>query len=121
LLDWKGRVAITNFWATWCEPCREEMPLLAQVRQRYAEKGVEVVGIGIDQVSKLREFAAKYSISYPLLVGDARALDVMRELGNRAGGLPYTVILDRSGTVAAQRLGAFKPGELEEVLDQILR
>jgi thiol-disulfide isomerase/thioredoxin len=121
LLDWQGRIAVTNFWATWCEPCREEMPLLAQVRQRYAEKGVEVVGIGIDQRSKIREFAAKYQISYPLLVGDARALDVMRELGNRAGGLPYTVILGRSGAVEGQRLGAFKPGELEGMLDSILR
>lgn len=121
LLDWQGRVAVTNFWATWCEPCRDEMPLLAQVRTRYADKGVEVVGIGIDQVDKLREFAAKYQISYPLLVGDARALDVMRELGNRAGGLPYTVILDRSGAVAARRLGAFKPGELEGLLETILR
>jgi thiol-disulfide isomerase/thioredoxin len=120
LLDWKGSVTVTNFWATWCEPCREEMPLLADVRQRYRPKGVEVVGIGIDQVAKLVEFAANYKINYPLLVGDARALDVMRELGNRAGALPYTVILDRSGTLVGQRLGAFKPGELDRMLDPIL-
>lgn len=121
LLDWKGSVTVTNFWATWCEPCREEMPLLTEVRRRYRDKGVEIVGIGIDQVSKLRDFASKYDISYPLLVGDARALDVMRELGNRAGALPYTVILDRSGTLVGQRLGAFRAGELDRMLDPILR
>lgn len=121
LLDWKGSVTVTNFWATWCEPCREEMPLLAEVHGRYRGRGVEIVGIGIDQVGKIREFAAKYGISYPLLVGDARALDVMRELGNRAGALPYTVILDRSGALAGQRLGALKAGELDRMLDTILR
>jgi thiol-disulfide isomerase/thioredoxin len=121
LLDWKGQITVTNFWATWCEPCREEMPLLARVRQNYSPKGVEIVGIGIDHVDKLRDFAAKYAIPYPLLVGDMRALDVMRELGNRAGALPYTVVLDRSGALVAQRLGALKPGELEAVLDRILR
>lgn len=121
LLDWKGAVVIANFWATWCEPCREEIPLLIKVRREYASRRVEVVGIGIDQVSKIREFAAKYSISYPLLVGDARALDVMRELGNKAGALPYTVILNPAGAVIAQRLGAYRAGELEKVLDAILR
>lgn len=121
LLDWNGSVVIANFWATWCEPCREEIPILIKVRKDYASRKVEVVGIGIDQVSKMREYAAKYEISYPLLVGDARALDVMRELGNKAGALPYTVILDPAGAVASQRLGAYKAGELEKVLNSILR
>lgn len=121
LLDWKGSVTVTNFWATWCEPCREEMPLLRDARKRFRDQGVEVVGIGIDQVAKIREFASNYEISYPLLVGDSRALDVMRDLGNRAGGLPYTVILNRSGALAGQRLGAFKPGELDRMLESILR
>jgi thiol-disulfide isomerase/thioredoxin len=121
LRDWDGHVAVVNFWATWCAPCREEIPLLVAARARYRADGVEVVGIGIDQVDKLRDFAAKFSINYPVLVGDLRALDVMRELGNQAGALPYTVVLDRSGRVASRRLGAYQPGELDQVLAGILR
>lgn len=121
LRDWEGRVAVVNFWATWCEPCREEIPLLIAARAQYGAQGVEVVGIGIDQLDKIHEFATKFKIDYPLLVGDIRALDVMRDLGNQAGALPYTVVLDRSGKVAARRLGAYKPGELDRVLAAILR
>jgi thiol-disulfide isomerase/thioredoxin len=121
LIDWKGKVAVVNFWATWCEPCREEIPLLINVSDRFAAAGVEVVGIGIDTVAKISEFATKYRITYPMLVGDARALDLLRELGNGAGALPYSVVLDRSGTVASRKLGAYKPGELEGVLAPILR
>lgn len=121
LIDWKGKVAVVNFWATWCEPCREEIPLLIQVSGKYAASGVEVVGIGIDTLAKISDFAAKYSITYPMLVGDARALDLLRELGNSAGALPFSVVLDRAGTLASRKLGAYKPGELEGVLATILR
>jgi thiol-disulfide isomerase/thioredoxin len=121
LLDWNGKVAVVNFWATWCEPCREEIPLLIEVSGKYATAGVEVVGIALDTVAKIQEYAANYRISYPLLVGDARALDLIRDLGNKAGALPYTVVLDRRGVVASRRLGAYKPGELDQVLASILR
>ena len=120
LLDWRGKVAVVNFWATWCEPCREEIPLLISLSRTHGERGVEVVGIGIDTVDKIREYAAKMHIPYALLIGDARALDLLRGLGNTAGALPYTVVLDREGTVASRKLGAFKAGELEQVLAPIV-
>jgi len=121
LRDWEGLVTVTNFWATWCEPCREEIPLFIAARAQYREEGVEVVGIGIDQVDKIRDYAAKHGVTYPVLVGDMRALDVMRELGNQSGALPYTVILDRRGRVVERRLGAYKAGELDQILAHILR
>ena len=121
LLDWRGRVALVNFWATWCEPCREEIPLLISTSKKHAAAGLEVVGIAIDTVDKIREYAAKFGISYPVLVGDMRAIDLLRKIGNPAGALPYTVTLDRSGALAARKLGAYKPAELEQVLAPILR
>ncbi len=121
LLDWRGKVAVVNFWATWCEPCREEIPLLISLSKSHGHQGVEVVGIGIDTVDKIREYAVKMGIPYALLIGDARALDLLRNLGNTAGALPYTVVLDRQGTVAGRKLGAFKAGELEQVLAPIVR
>lgn len=121
LRDWHGKTIVVNFWATWCEPCREEIPLLIRTSGIYAGKGVEVVGIAIDTVDKIREFGAKYGISYTSLVGDMRALDLLRQLGNTAGALPFSVILDRAGAVASRKLGAYKGGELDQELNAILR
>lgn len=121
LLDWRGKVAVVNFWATWCEPCREEIPLLIEASRKYAASGVQIVGIALDTVANVSKYATNYGISYSVLIGDARALDLLRDLGNTAGALPYTVVLDRSGAVASRRLGAYKAGELDQILATILR
>src|SRR6266513_5369160 len=120
LREWQGRVLVCNFWATWCAPCREEIPMLVAVRAAFAAKGAEVVGIGIDQASKVDEFAKTYGITYPVLIADARAMEPMSCLGNGPGGLPYTVVLDRLGAVAHRRLGALTRAELEKVLRGLL-
>ena len=121
LREWQGRVLVCNFWATWCAPCREEIPMLVAVRGAFAAKGAEVVGISIDQASKVDEFAKTYGITYPVLIADARAMELMSRLGNGPGGLPYTVVLDRLGAVVHRRLGALARAELEEVLKGLLR
>jgi thiol-disulfide isomerase/thioredoxin len=116
LLEWRGRALVCNFWATWCAPCREEVPLFVAAKQQYAAKPLEIVGIGIDHAAKLREFAENYRVNYPILVAGSEAIEIMRDLGNKAGALPYTVLLDRSGGVVGQRLGAFHKEELAEIL-----
>src|SRR6267142_3362502 len=121
LREWSGKVAACNFWATWCAPCREEIPLLITLYDKYRDQGLDVVGIGVDKLPNIVEFAANFKITYHLLVGDARALDLMRSLGNEAGALPYTVVLDRQGTVAYRKLGAFRQGELDAILTPLLR
>lgn len=121
LLDWQGRILVCNFWATWCAPCREEVPMLAAARQQFASKGVEIIGIGIDSADKIREFSRTYGINYPILVADFAAIELMRKLGNRAGGLPYTVVLDRNGALAHRKLGALSRTELQQALEGLLR
>jgi thiol-disulfide isomerase/thioredoxin len=121
LRDWRGKVAVCNFWATWCEPCREEIPLLITLYDKYRDQGVDVVGIGVDKLPNILEFAANLKVTYPLLVGDMRALDLMRGLGNAGGALPFTAILDRQGAVTYRKLGAFRQGELDSVLAHLLR
>jgi thiol-disulfide isomerase/thioredoxin len=121
LLDWKGRALLCNFWATWCAPCREEIPLLVAAKQQLQPNRGEIVGIGIDSADKIRQFAATFKINYPLLAGDATAIDLLRTLGNRSGGLPFTVLLDPRGSIEYRRLGALTEGELGQVLASFMR
>jgi len=110
---------VCNFWATWCAPCREEMPLLLSARAKYASKGVEIVGIAVDNAAKVREFSTALGITYPILLAEADGLELMRKLGNAAGGLPYTVFLDREGRPVEHKLGALKAAELDRILTEM--
>lgn len=120
LSQWQGKTLVVNYWATWCPPCREEVPALRKVQGKYASNGVQVVGIALDNVVKVREYAAELEINYPLLIAGAGTLTLSRELGNQAGVLPYTVVLDRSGKVAYTHAGAMTEAALAAVLAPLL-
>jgi len=118
--EWQGKVVLCNFWATWCPPCREEIPLLVDLRRKYASHGLEVVGIAVDNAAKVKEFASKYAIDYPILIADASGLDLVRKLGNPSGGLPFTVTLDRKGALVHRKLGLLRRSELEPRIKELL-
>jgi len=121
LSEWRGRILMCNFWATWCAPCLEEIPLLMAARAKYASAGVEIVGIAIDNPAKVRDFSTSFKISYPILLAEADGLDLMRKLGNRPGGLPYTVVANRQGKIVHRKLEAFKQGDLDAMLGPLAR
>ncbi|HEX5611840.1 MAG TPA: TlpA disulfide reductase family protein [Burkholderiales bacterium] len=120
LEEWSGKLVLVNFWATWCAPCLEEIPMLIELRRAYGDKGLEVVGIAIDQEAKVREMAAKLSVEYPILLADSHGLQLLRELGNSSGGLPYTLILDRKQQASGRKLGALKRPEAEAMVTRAL-
>lgn len=120
LSQWRGNVLVVNFWATWCTPCREEIPALMRLQNRYAPKKLQLVGIGIDNVDKIRDYAAAMSIDYVLLVGGMEILGVSKDLGNRAGVLPFTVVLDRTGKLAYTHAGALTETALDAVVAPLL-
>lgn len=120
LEQWKGKVIVVNFWATWCEPCREEIPALIDVQRRLGERGVQIVGIALDQPDKVKPYAAQMRINYPVLIGELDALELTRAAGNKVGGLPYTIILDRAGKVAGSQLGGITPSKLEGMVAPLL-
>jgi thiol-disulfide isomerase/thioredoxin len=121
LLEWHGRRLVCNFWAPWCAPCREELPLLDAAWKKYSPSGVEILGIGVDTAPNIREYLKVVNIGYPVLVGEASALALMRSLGNRGAGLPFTVLLDAAGRVRQTKLGAYTPAELHSGIAALLR
>jgi len=116
LAQWKNQVLIVNFWATWCAPCVDEMPELSDLQQEIAPRKIQILGIGIDSPSNIAEFARKYNISYPLYVGGINGTELSRQLGNQAGGLPFTVVIGRDGQVKKTYLGRLKMDELRGAL-----
>lgn len=116
----RGKVLVVNFWATWCAPCREEIPALMRVYRKYAPNGVEVVGIALDNALKVQKYSKEMGMDYVLLIAGAQTLALGRDLGNQAGVLPYTVVLDRAGTVVYTHAGAITEATLEPVLRPLL-
>jgi thiol-disulfide isomerase/thioredoxin len=103
--EWNGKVLVVNFWATWCPPCRKEMPAFIELQEKYADKGLQFVGIAIDEKDKVIDFSDTYGVNYPMLVGDLEAIKLGKAYGNRFGALPYTVIIDRGGNIRFTQRG----------------
>jgi thiol-disulfide isomerase/thioredoxin len=120
LSEWRGEVVLCNFWATWCAPCRKEIPMLVSLRDEYASLGFEVVGIAVDNEANVREFSRTYQVSYPILLAEASGLDLMKALGNTAGGLPFTVLLDREGVILSRRLGILHAEDITLKIKELL-
>ena len=106
--QWKGRPLVLNFWATWCGPCVEEMPELTALQKELQPKHVQILGIGIDNPASISAFAEKYKIGYPLYVAGMEGSELSRQLGNQAGGLPFTVLVDASGKIKKTYVGRLK-------------
>ena len=114
LSEWRGQLVVLNFWASWCGPCREEMPMLDQVRPRYAAQGVEIIGVAAEDASAALAYLQQEPVSYPILInapGDP--IDVSLHFGNRQSVLPYTALIGRDGRLLDARMGTFS----EQALD----
>jgi thiol-disulfide isomerase/thioredoxin len=108
LAEWQGKLIVLNFWASWCGPCREEMPLLDRSQQRYAERGLQIIGVAADTTLATKAFLARHPIHYPILIDDPdRGEDVSAAYGNTRSVLPYSVLIGRDGAVLAQHAGNF--------------
>jgi len=120
LSQWRGKVLVVNFWATWCAPCRGEIPALMKAQKQYAPNGVQIVGIALDNAGKVRDYAKEIRIDYALLIAEMETLDLIKDLGNRAGVLPFSVVLDRSGKLAHAHAGVLTEASLSAVLAPLL-
>lgn len=119
LAQYKGHPLVVNFWASWCGPCVQEMPELSAIQNQYSQKGIQFIGIGIDSADNIRGFLKKLSVSYPIYVAGFGGADLARAFGNSAGGLPYTVVIDRNGKVRYSKLGQINAAELRQALNTL--
>jgi len=119
LEQWRGKVLVVNFWATWCAPCREEIPVFMKVQDKWSARGLQIVGIAIDDTDKVRPYIAELRINYPILVGGLDGIELARQAGNRLGGLPFTVVFDRKGGAVHSQLGGVNQQKLEALLEPL--
>ena len=116
--SWKGKVILINFWATWCSPCREEIPLFIELQKKYQAKGFQMVGIALDRVKIVKSYVKEIGINYPILIADTEGMDVMLNYGGRA--LPFSVLITRDQQIHSRKLGVFKKEELDPLITKLL-
>ena len=116
--EWRNKILVINFWASWCPPCRKEMPLFVQLQEQFADKDVLFVGIAIDDEQAARDFMDTYGIEFPVLLGADKAMALSRQLGNRFQALPYTVVADR-GEIQLLQAGEVLESELRPLLEKL--
>ncbi|MBI4741773.1 MAG: TlpA family protein disulfide reductase [Betaproteobacteria bacterium] len=118
---WRGKTLVVNFWATWCPPCREEMPGFSRLQRKHEANGVQFVGIALDTAENVQEFSKSFPVDYPLLIGGSIGTDLTRKLGNLRLALPYTLVVTTDNEVRFARPGAISERELGDLLDNLLR
>lgn len=120
LAQWRGKVVVLNFWAPWCPPCREEMPDFIKLQDKYHERGLVFIGVALDEKIKVQAFADEIGVNYPILLGEMEAVDLAKKIGNRLGGLPFTVVIDRNGRIVASEVGGLTLARLEKIVLPLL-
>lgn len=118
--EWQGKVLVLNFWATWCEPCREEIPAFVRLQEKFGANGVQFIGLALDERDKADAFSQQFKVNYPILIGDETATEFGRRLGNSSGGVPFTVVIDRAGKIASRHIGPVREAELAGILGKVL-
>ena len=120
LAKYKGQPMLVYFWATWCKSCKQEVPELKALHEKYKSRNLQVIGISADNTDKVREFAKEYAINYTLLLGSNDAIALSKQLGNTVGGLPFAVVIDAKGNIVKTVLGEAPPGRFEELIRPLL-
>ena len=116
LSDFRGKILLVNFWATWCAPCLQEIPLLVKAQAQYGGRGLQIIGPAMDEADAARQLAARMGVNYPVMADYAQVDAAMRALGNDQGALPYSVLIGRNGDVLKSFLGGLRQQDLEGLL-----
>ncbi len=119
--DWNGKIIILNFWATWCPPCKKEMPAFVELQAKYAKQGVQFIGVAIDQKNLVQDFVDSIGVTYPILIGELGALDINQQYGNSRGQLPYTIFINRQKQIVGVKRGEITKQQTEDAIKALLK
>lgn len=115
--DYQDKIILLNFWASWCAPCVEEMPDLEELNRDF--DNVQVIGYSVDTEQNIRQFLEKVPVNFPILIGEATSISLMRKLGNPTGGLPFTMIFDVDAELGYKVIGQVNIEEIKAKLEEI--
>lgn len=118
--DWAGDLIVLNFWATWCPPCIREMPLFQSYHERFAERGLRIIAIAIDDPVPVARFVAERTLEFPILQGMENAASLAALLGNPVGALPFTVVIDQQSHLRIQHIGEVHPAQMDDWVQRFL-
>ena len=113
--EWDGKFIVLNFWATWCPPCRKEIPEFIALQKEYADLGLQFVGVAIDDQESVSQFSMEMDINYPNLIAETQGIDLARQYGNTHGALPFSVIIGPKGQILARQIGILSRAKILQI------
>lgn len=118
--EWDGQVLMINFWATWCPPCRREIPAFIELQEKYMDKGFKIIGIALDEKQAVIDFTDPMGVNYPVLMAEQEGITLSKAYGNRLGVLPYSVIVDRKGNIIHRQRTELSFEQVENMISPLL-
>ncbi|WP_186289555.1 TlpA disulfide reductase family protein [Methylomonas koyamae] len=121
IAQWRGKILLVNFWATWCPPCLKEIPEFVKLQAEYQDRGVQFVGIALEDKQPVLDYQSQVKVNYPLLIGGEDAAMLAQRLGNLINTVPFTVIVDPQGKIVHRQLGELSREKILEVIEPLLQ
>jgi thiol-disulfide isomerase/thioredoxin len=118
--EWDGQIMVVNFWATWCPPCIREIPIFIELQETYVEQDLQFIGIAIDELDRVKRFADRMGMNYPVLIGDEQGIEIANQFGNTIGALPFTAFVNRQGDIVLRHPGELDRQEIEQIIQPLL-
>lgn len=118
--DWQGKFRVINFWASWCPPCLEELPAFQNLQTEFAERGVQFLGVALDDAQSVRQVVERLNIHFPQFVAGDQGVELSQSLGNTAGAVPFTVLVNQQGGIVLAHAGVYGEAELRSEIESLL-